>query len=146
MLSVNSSWRVGDGGRSFSHGLQSSSQGFWGLQLKHYMLLIQVWVHSKVVLKHLSYGTTGCVTWIISWFFVWIAIIRFLVRRSHIVLCLSYGLARCTSGKLYRQHFPVHTERTRVPASGLKFHRDLCGPMQVPSLGGVRYYVAFKDD
>lgn len=52
----------------------------------------------------------------------------------------------CAHGKQHRVPFPVNVERSRVRHSGLFFHTDICGPMQVSSQGGARYFAVFKDD
>lgn len=50
----------------------------------------------------------------------------------------------CVLGKQHRATYKSRPERaTEV---GELISTDVCGPMQVPSLGGKRYYVLFKDD
>lgn len=48
-------------------------------------------------------------------------------------------------GKQHRQSFPTDG-RTRATRIGELIHSDVCGPMSVPSPGGARFYVLFKDD
>jgi Reverse transcriptase (RNA-dependent DNA polymerase)/Integrase core domain/GAG-pre-integrase domain len=51
----------------------------------------------------------------------------------------------CIYGKSHRVPFEKSKEKR---ASGLLdlVHSDVCGPMQVPSMGGSRYFVTFTDD
>lgn len=44
----------------------------------------------------------------------------------------------------YIRHIPVHNERIWASAPGLKFHGNICGPMQVASLAGARYHVIYS--
>lgn len=50
----------------------------------------------------------------------------------------------CVLGKSTRKPFPTHTQSTKAPMDLV--HSDLCGPMQVESLGGARYVCMFTDD
>lgn len=52
----------------------------------------------------------------------------------------------CIAGKAHRADIPK--ERTSGRAEGLLdlVHSDVCGPMQVTSLGGSRYFITFIDD
>lgn len=50
----------------------------------------------------------------------------------------------CVLGKHKRRPFKARKERPT--AAGDQINADVCGPMQVESLGGKRYYVCFKDD
>jgi len=50
----------------------------------------------------------------------------------------------CVLGKLHRQPFTPNTKRAQKPLDLI--HSDICGPMQVASLGGARYFVLFIDD
>ena len=52
--------------------------------------------------------------------------------------------ADCMKGKMTRLPFP--SGRNRANDIGQLIHSDVCGPMQVISPGGARYYVIFKDD
>jgi hypothetical protein len=52
--------------------------------------------------------------------------------------------ADCMKGKMTRLLFP--SGRNRATDIGQLIHSDVCGPMQVTSPGGARYYVIFKDD
>lgn len=50
----------------------------------------------------------------------------------------------CVLGKMHRWPFPENEENTtRV---GEILHTDLCGPMEMPSLSGAKYFLLFKDD
>ena len=51
----------------------------------------------------------------------------------------------CALGKSSRGSFPSG-EHTRALNPGELVHSDVCGPMSVPSSGGSRYFVCFKDD
>ena len=51
----------------------------------------------------------------------------------------------CLQGKQHRKPFKVRTS-PRAQNKLELVHSDLCGPMQVPSHGGARYYVEFIDD
>jgi hypothetical protein len=51
----------------------------------------------------------------------------------------------CAYGKSHRTPFPTDG-RKRATSVGELIHSDICGPMSVPSIGGSRYYVLFKDD
>lgn len=50
----------------------------------------------------------------------------------------------CALGKIHRLPFPVSTSITQ--AIGEIIHVDLCGPMQVNSIGGSKYFLLLKDD
>lgn len=50
----------------------------------------------------------------------------------------------CAYGKHHRLHFGERIERATVPRELI--HSDVCGPMNVESIGKSRYYVVFKDD
>jgi hypothetical protein len=51
----------------------------------------------------------------------------------------------CILGKQHRISFPKENSyRAWTPLEIV--HRDLCGPMQTPSLGGSIYFLTFIDD
>lgn len=50
----------------------------------------------------------------------------------------------CALGKIHRLPFPKSI--TKTEAIGEIIHADLCGPMQVNSIGGSRYFLLLKDD
>jgi bifunctional DNA-binding transcriptional regulator/antitoxin component of YhaV-PrlF toxin-antitoxin module len=50
----------------------------------------------------------------------------------------------CALGKMAKKPFHENTNKTNEV--GLRIHSDLCGPMEVPSLGGSRYMITFKDE
>jgi hypothetical protein len=52
----------------------------------------------------------------------------------------------CAYGKQHRAVFHWEDPRQRSTAPGDLIHTDLCGPMSIPSIGGSRYFVLFKDD
>eukprot|EP00111_Clytia_hemisphaerica_P023199 TCONS_00068237-protein len=51
----------------------------------------------------------------------------------------------CAMGKQHRQPFPKKSTNTTKGLLEL-IHSDVCGPMDVPSVGGSRYFVTFIDD
>lgn len=51
----------------------------------------------------------------------------------------------CIYGKLYRQPF-IPGRSWRAKEKLQLVHSDLCGPTQVDSLGGSRYFLLFIDD
>lgn len=55
------------------------------------------------------------------------------------VVCIT-----CLEGKQTRIPFP--TEGTRAQNKLELIHSDICGPMEVQSFGGARYFVTFIDD
>ena len=50
----------------------------------------------------------------------------------------------CAIGKMHRLSFSKST--TNTTHIGALVHSDVCGPMQVNSLKGARYYISFRDD
>lgn len=54
--------------------------------------------------------------------------------------CLS-----CIKGKMHRQPFPKGKANHVKELLGI-IHSDLCGPMNVASIGGSRYFISFIDD
>lgn len=50
----------------------------------------------------------------------------------------------CLLGKMHR--LPFKSGRQRATTVGQLIHSDVCGPMQVATPGGCRYFVTFKDD
>lgn len=50
----------------------------------------------------------------------------------------------CARGKIHRLPFP--TSKTRTSRIGEIIHADVCGPFQVPSKRGSKYFLLFKDD
>ena len=51
----------------------------------------------------------------------------------------------CAMGKQHRQPFPKKSQSTTTKLLEL-IHSDVCGPMDVPSVRGSRYFVTFIDD
>lgn len=51
----------------------------------------------------------------------------------------------CTYGKAHRKPF-IRDLKKREETVGALIHADLCGPMEVTSLGGSRYFLLIKDD
>lgn len=52
----------------------------------------------------------------------------------------------CVLGKSHRHSFVSQPLRTPSSTPGYLVHADICGPMAHVSLGGVLYYLLFKDD
>lgn len=50
----------------------------------------------------------------------------------------------CLEGKIHRLPFSASETKTTRPCELI--HADTCGPMEVPSVGGSRYFVILKDD
>ncbi len=50
----------------------------------------------------------------------------------------------CQFGKQHRMTFGKRNNDTKNP--GDLIHSDVCGPMEIDSIGGKRYFVVFKDD
>lgn len=63
----------------------------------------------------------------------------FKLENKEKVVCIS-----CLQGKQSRIPFPTEGSRAREKLELI--HSDVCGPMEVPSLGGARYFVTFIDD
>lgn len=63
----------------------------------------------------------------------------FKLENKEKVICIS-----CLQGKQSRIPFP--TEGSRAQNALELIHSDVCGPMEVSSLGGARYFVTFIDD
>ena len=55
------------------------------------------------------------------------------------------GCEPCALGKMHRLPFPKHSENRASRILEI-VHTDLCGPMQVDSVGGSRYVLTFTDD
>lgn len=51
----------------------------------------------------------------------------------------------CIKGKIHRQPFPKQKSTRSKEVLGL-IHSDLCGPMEIDSIGGARYVLTFIDD
>lgn len=56
----------------------------------------------------------------------------------------SSTCAGCLLGKMHR--LPFDSGRRRATAAGEIIHTGVCGPLQVPTPDGFRYFVTFKDD
>lgn len=50
----------------------------------------------------------------------------------------------CARGKAHKKSFPTSITKTKGIAELI--HADLCGPMEMNSIGGSRYFLLFKDD
>ena len=69
---------------------------------------------------------------------------RFLARNGVEVNDSAPFCDACALGKMHRQPFPQSESKTvRV---GKLIHADLCGPMEVNSLGNSKYFFLLKDD
>lgn len=51
---------------------------------------------------------------------------------------------QCLTGKQHRLSFPMSV--FRAEKTGKLIHADLCGPFEVASLGGAKYFLLLKDD
>lgn len=58
--------------------------------------------------------------------------------------CDDFFCESCVIGKQHRSSFPTSLSKTVRPAEII--HSDVCGPMQIKSIGGSRYFLLFKDD
>lgn len=73
--------------------------------------------------------------------------VKNVLKRSKISVSPNSGKSTCEDclkGKLHKQPFPLSEVRGQQPGEIL--HMDLCGPMEVSSLGGAYYYLLIKDD
>jgi len=52
----------------------------------------------------------------------------------------------CKFGKQHRRPYPIDHEKERCKIPGELSYSDLCGPMDIQSMGGSLYCVLFKDD
>lgn len=50
----------------------------------------------------------------------------------------------CALGKMHKDDFPINLDRKKRDILEL-LHTDLCGPMQMRSLGGAYYFLLFVD-
>lgn len=83
------------------------------------------------------------------------------VNKRGIVQMVNHGVVRgvkidkrsvdwkcdgCANGKAHPS--PIPTERTSDRATGLldRVHSDVCGPLEVPSIGGSRYFATFNNE
>ena len=58
---------------------------------------------------------------------------------------MSHVCEACVKGKIHCSPIPKRSETRSTGLLDL-VHSDICGPMEVPSLGGSRYFVYFIDD
>ena len=58
----------------------------------------------------------------------------------------DYDCKACKLGKAHRIPYKNIYQQRLSYKVGEFFHSDLCGPMQVTSLGGARYFLTFIDD
>lgn len=56
----------------------------------------------------------------------------------------SFKCSACIYGKQHRSSFK--SSENRATSVGALVHADLCGPMQVESIGGAKYFLLLKDD
>jgi hypothetical protein len=52
----------------------------------------------------------------------------------------------CAYGKQHCQNFPTNIVCKKVSILSELIHANLCGPMNVPSIGNSLYFVLFKDN
>ena len=57
----------------------------------------------------------------------------------------SFDCVSCAEGKQHKSSVPKVSSSGADELLGV-IHSDVCGPMEVPSLGGARYFVTFIDD
>ena len=68
------------------------------------------------------------------------------VNGLKISKAVEFTCEACCLGKAHRTSFRTCDQNKRVFQVGEFFHSDVCGPMQVESLGGNRYFLTFIDD
>ena len=56
----------------------------------------------------------------------------------------NFQCEACIIGKQHRLPFRSHNQTTTL--CGELFHADVCGPIQINSIGGARYFLLIKDD
>ena len=56
----------------------------------------------------------------------------------------DFSCEACKCGKIHRLPFKSSVNRSKEPCHLI--HVDLCGPMEVSSIGGSNYFLLFKDD
>lgn len=69
---------------------------------------------------------------------------KFLKARGIKYITDNYFCEGCAMGKLHRLSFGSRLDSTDKP--GDRVHADVCGPMEMSSFSGCRFYVLFKDD
>lgn len=71
--------------------------------------------------------------------------VREVLKNNNIeVKDLDFKCESCLEGKIHRLPFSASENKTSKPCELI--HADTCGPMEVPSVGGSRYFVILKDD
>ena len=60
--------------------------------------------------------------------------------------CDSVNCTSCVYGKATRSVIPRFRSSGRASQLLGLVHRDICGPLEVQSIGGARYYITFIDD
>lgn len=69
---------------------------------------------------------------------------QYLNKNSIKFIDESFVCEKCVSGKQCRKSFPRSESRATKVLQLV--HADVCGPMEVPSMGGTRYFLLLKDD
>ncbi|CAH2105332.1 unnamed protein product [Euphydryas editha] len=71
--------------------------------------------------------------------------VRMVLKNNNIEIKESdFKCEGCLQGKIHHMPFSNSESKTSRPCELI--HADTCGPMEVPSVGGSRYFVIFKDD
>ncbi|CAG9110681.1 unnamed protein product [Plutella xylostella] len=71
--------------------------------------------------------------------------VRMVLKNNNIEVKDSvFKCENCLEGKIHR--LPFSTSENKTSRSCELIHADTCGPMEVPSVGGSRYFVILKDD
>ncbi|CAG9136603.1 unnamed protein product [Plutella xylostella] len=71
--------------------------------------------------------------------------VRMVLKNNNIeVKDSDFKCENCLEGKIHR--LPFSTSENKTSRSCELIHADTCGPMEVPSVGGSRYFVILKDD
>ena len=68
-----------------------------------------------------------------------------MVEGLHVMKNDHFPCEACALGKQHREEFPIHTKKSQTNILEL-IHIDVCGPMQIRSLGGASYFPIFVDD
>lgn len=71
--------------------------------------------------------------------------VKMVLRNNNIeVKDSDFKCESCLEGKIHR--LPFSASENKTSRSCELIHADTCGPMEVPSIGGSRYFVILKDD
>lgn len=73
--------------------------------------------------------------------------VKNVLKNNNIVVTDDEAELKCESclkGKIHR--LPFSTSETKTSRTCELIHADTCGPFEVPSIGGSRYFIILKDD